>query len=193
MSGESRLVVGLVRGCHGLRGTLRVEPLTDRVERRFAPGAWLYVEGTDRRLTVAAAGTAEVGWRLRFEEVPDRTAAEQLVGAYLEAEVGPEDRLGQGEYYWHEVVGTAVTDLDGAPLGNVADVYRTGGAEVLLVRGPRGELDVPLVRPIVRVFAPDRGEIVVDGEALGLRGEPSGEGEVGEAGEAGEQRPDAGA
>jgi len=43
-----------------------------------------------------------------------------------------------------------------------------GGAEVLLVRGPAGELDIPVVRSIVRIFAPKRGEIVVDREALGL-------------------------
>ena len=42
------------------------------------------------------------------------------------------------------------------------------GAEVLLVRGPAGELDIPVVRSIVRIFAPKRGEIVVDRAALGL-------------------------
>jgi hypothetical protein len=51
------------------------------------------------------------------------------------------------------------------------DVYRAGGADVAVVHGPTGELDVPLVRSVVRIFAPGRGEIVVDGEALGLRGE----------------------
>jgi hypothetical protein len=40
-----------------------------------------------------------------------------------------------------------------------------------VVRGPAGELDIPLVRSVVRIFAPARGEIVVDGDALGLRGE----------------------
>jgi len=51
------------------------------------------------------------------------------------------------------------------------DVYRAGGAEVVVVRGPAGEVDIPLVRAVVRTFAPARGEIVVDGEALGLRGD----------------------
>ena len=34
--------------------------------------------------------------------------------------------------------------------------------------GPYGEFDVPAVRAFVRVFAPRRGEIVVDVEALDL-------------------------
>jgi hypothetical protein len=62
-----------------------------------------------------------------------------------------------------------VRGVDGAELGTVRDVYRSGGAEVFLVDGgPYGEFDVPAVRAFVRVFAPRRGEIVVDVEALDL-------------------------
>ena len=35
--------------------------------------------------------------------------------------------------------------------------------------GPYGEFDLPAVRAFIRVFAPRRGEIVVDAEALDLR------------------------
>ena len=105
---------------------------------------------------------------MRFAEVGDRTAAEALRDVYLEAIVEPGEELPRGEYYWHDVIGSSVTDVDGASLGEVVDIYRAGGAEVLLVRGPAGELDIPVVRSIVRIFAPKRGEIVVDRAALGL-------------------------
>jgi 16S rRNA processing protein RimM len=166
-----RLVVGQVRGFHGLRGTVRVESLTDREEERFAVGRTLFREGAEAPLTIVEASPDAVGWRLRFAEVPDRTAAESLRDVYLEVVVAPGEELPRGEFYWHEVIGAKVTDLDGTALGEVIDVYRAGGAEVVVVRGPVGELDVPLVRAVVRTFAPARGEIVVDGEALGIRGE----------------------
>jgi 16S rRNA processing protein RimM len=166
-----RLVVGQVRGFHGLRGTLRVESLTDRPDERFAVGQVLFREGSDSPLTITEADTDAVGWRVRFAEVPDRTAAEALRDVYLEAVVAPGQELPRGEFYWHQVVGSAVTDVDGTALGEVVDIYRAGGADVAVVRGPAGELDIPLVRSVVRIFAPARGEIVVDGDALGLRGE----------------------
>jgi 16S rRNA processing protein RimM len=167
-----RLVVGRVRGFHGLRGNVRVESLTDRAGERFAAGSVLFREGSEDRLTIVEAEPETRGWRLRFAEVPDRTAAESLRDVYLEAVVAPGEELPRGEYYWHQVIGAAVTDVHGTALGEVVDIYRAGGAEVLLVRGPAGELDVPLVRSVVRIFAPARGEIVIDGDALGLRGEP---------------------
>jgi 16S rRNA processing protein RimM len=166
-----RLVVGQVRGFHGLRGAVRVESLTDRAGERFAVGSVLFREGGEDRLTIVEAEQGTLGWRLRFAEVADRTAAESLRDAYLEAVAGPGEELPRGEYYWHQVIGAAVTDVEGAALGEVVDIYRAGGAEVLLVRGPAGELDVPVVRSVVRIFAPARGKIVVDGDALGLRGE----------------------
>lgn len=171
VTGE-RLVVALVRGVHGLRGAVRVEILTDRPEERYAPGSVLYREGSEEPLTVAWSSPVAdgPGWRVRFEEVGTRDTAEALKGAYLEVVAGPEAELGRGEYFWHEVIGATVSDVDGTILGTVRDVYRSGGAEVYLVSGgPYGEFDVPGVRAFVRVFAPRRGEIVVDAAALDLR------------------------
>jgi 16S rRNA processing protein RimM len=166
-----RLVVALVRGVHGLAGAVRVEILTDRPEERYAPRSVLYREGSDRPLTIVASSAIAdgPGWRLQFAEVRDRAAAEALRGAYLEIAAGPGAVLPRGAYFWHEVIGSTVTDVDGTVLGTVRDVYRSGGAEVYVVNGgPYGEFDVPGVRDFVRIFAPKRGEIVVDIEALDL-------------------------
>lgn len=166
---EGRLVVALVRGLHGLSGAVRVESLTDRPSERFARGRRLHREGSDEVLTIAASAVDGPGWRLRFEEIADRTAAESLRGAYLEAELEPGDELARGEYYWHEVIGATVRDLADRPLGTVVDVYRAGGVDAYVVRGePYGEFDLPALRDFIRVFAPRRGEIVVDAEALEL-------------------------
>ena len=168
-------MVALVRGVHGLNGAVRVEVLTDQPAERFVPAALLYPEGGDRALTIASAAPVEngPGWRLRFEEVPDRTSAEALRGLYLETLVRSDAELARGEYYWHEVIGVPVTATDGTVLGVVRDVYRAGGAEVFVVRdGPVGEFDLPAVRAFVRVLAPRRGEIVADADALDLRPPP---------------------
>ena len=169
---EKRLVVALVRGVHGLRGAVRVEILTDKPEARYAPGSVLFVEGGDKPLTVAWSSPIAdgPGWRIRFDEVGDRQAAEALKGTYLEIEAGPDAVLPRGEYFWHEVIGATVAGVDGTVLGTVKDVYRSGGAEIYTVSGgPYGEFDVPGVRAFIRVFAPQRGEIVVDAEALDLK------------------------
>ncbi|HSS36606.1 MAG TPA: PRC-barrel domain-containing protein, partial [Patescibacteria group bacterium] len=92
-----------------------------------------------------------------------------LRGVYLETDVPAADAPGRGAAYWHEVIGVPVRGLDGEELGSVADIYRVGEIDAYVVRGgPRGEFDVPAVRDFVRIFAPKRGEIVVDVAALEL-------------------------
>ena len=176
-----RLVVALVRGVHGLRGAVRVEVLTDRPEQRYRAGVVLHREGSDAPLTIASAEAIAdgPGWRLRFREIATRDAADTLRGAYLETTVHPVGELARGEVYWHEVVGAAVRGIDGAELGTVEDVYRVAENEVFVVGGgPFGTFDLPAVRAFIRIFAPRRGEIVVDAEALDLqppRVRPTGE------------------
>ncbi len=169
---DQRLVVALVRGVHGLRGAVRVEVLTDKPEQRYRTGSVLYREGSGDPLTIASAEAVAdgPGWRLRFKEITSRDAADTLRDAYLESEVHPAGELARGEVYWHEVVGAVVRDVNGTDLGVVQDVYRVGENEVYIVRGERfGTFDLPAVRAFIRVFAPRRGEIVVDAKALDLQ------------------------
>jgi len=163
----ARLAVGRIRGAHGLGGTVRVEVLSDD-ETRFAVGSVLFLEGETRRLTVSWSQPDKPGLLVRFARLTRREAVEGLVGRYLTAEADAAT-LPDGAYYCHELPGATVTATDGEVLGTAADVFRTGGSEVLVVTGgPRGEVLVPLVRAVVVEFAPRDGRIVVDPGALDL-------------------------
>ena len=166
-------MVALVRGVHGLRGAVRVEVLTDRPEDRFAAGRVLYREGDDRPLTIASAEAVAdgPGWRLRFREVADarggRRAARRLsrVGRPARRRARPRrGTTGTRSSASRSAASTAPSS------GTVGDVYRVGETEVYVVDGgPYGAFDLPAVRAFIRIFAPRRGEIVVDAEALDLR------------------------
>jgi 16S rRNA processing protein RimM len=137
------------------------------------PGVALYLEGSDETLTIDEASPVAdgPGWWLRFREIPDRNAAERLRDVYLEIDAPDEPRV-PGLWFFHELLGLAVRSQSGEDLGAVVEIYRAGGAEVFVVRGPRGELDVPGVRGIVAELAPERGEMIVDLDALALDARP---------------------
>ena len=90
---------------------------------------------------------------------------------YLEIDM-PDEPREPGRWLWHELEGLAVRSGDGEDLGRIVELYHAGGADVFVVRGPRGELDVPGVRGIVIDLAPERGEMVVDLDALALDARP---------------------
>jgi 16S rRNA processing protein RimM len=161
-----RLTVGLIRGLHGLRGAVRVEVLSDD-PARFEVGSVLYPDGQDATLTVAWAQADGPGILIRFGERPTRESVEDLRDRYLEARVT--EALPADHVYWHDLADIPVVTTTGEELGRVADVFRAGGAEVLVVRGGgRGEVLVPVVGTIIAEFAPREGRIVVDPDALDL-------------------------
>jgi len=163
-----RLVVGLVRGLHGLNGAVRVEVLTDD-EKRFREGSRVFREGSIDPLDLIWVQPDAPGLLVRFQQVPTRDVAEGLRDAYLEVD-RPADALPEGAAYWHEVIGVTVATTAGEALGTVVDIFRAGENEVFVVRGgPRGEILVPAVRAIVTTFRPGAGgRIEIDADALGL-------------------------
>jgi 16S rRNA processing protein RimM len=165
---DDRLAVGLVRGVHGLRGVVRVEILSDNADR-FNAGSVLYVEGSERPLTIVSAHRDGPGLLVQFREVKDRPTADTLREKYLEV---PTDResLPADSWYWHDVVGCAVSTDSGVDLGIVREVFRVGESEVYVVVGDRGETLVPAVAAVVTKLDPPNKRIVVKGAALGISG-----------------------
>jgi 16S rRNA processing protein RimM len=99
-------------------------------------------------------------WAIRIEGVADRSAAERLVGAEV---LAPRDALGEaGEdrHYWADLEGLPVVTVAGEEVGKVTGLYETGGVDVLVVTGEKGEKLVPLA-PYVEVDLAAK-RIVVD-------------------------------
>jgi 16S rRNA processing protein RimM len=145
-----RLEVGRVVKPHGLQGEVVVVAITNRPER-FDAGARLWVDGVER--AILSSRPHQDRWLLRFDEVPDRTAAEGLRGAVLTAE--PLDEAPGGEVWVHEVVGAEVVDRAGAPIGVVTSVEANPAHDLLVLEG--GTLV-----PMVFVVKQHPGRVVVD-------------------------------
>jgi 16S rRNA processing protein RimM len=156
-----RLAVARVTGVKGLRGAMRIEPLTDRPER-LAPGEEIYLEGeaSPRRIV-------DVEWGGRIPAITwggivTRESAEALKDRYLEVDAA---ELPEGTYYWHQLEGLQVVDPNGTSLGTLISVFRVGENEVYRVENEAGEeLLIPALRDVVREIDLPNGRMTVDYE-----------------------------
>ena len=136
MTAVERVTVGHVVKPHGLRGEVAVRPTTD-VPDRLAPGVAVWVAGT--ATTVATSRSHQGRLLVRFADVHDRTAAERLRGATVEAAPVAAEEL--DTYLAAELVGVPVVDGDGRPLGTVValvELPAVAGYDLLEVAGPDG-------------------------------------------------------
>lgn len=159
-TGEDKLRIGRILRAHGVQGMLRVEPLTDFLDR-FEPGTQVFVD--DHSLTVASMEQAEGALLLRFREIGNRTEAEKLTGAYMTVPLGQARRLPDDHFYHFELIGMRVLDASsGRQLGTVAEVLAYPANDVLRVSGVQGEVLVPMVKAIVRSVDKAARQILVD-------------------------------
>ena len=145
---DDRIVIGRIGAPHGVRGDLRIIPLTDFPER-FAQ--MREVMAGDELLHITAVKPQGRNILMHFREYDVRETAQRLTGCVLtvpRAEAAP---LDEGEYYVFDIVGLTVRDEDGNELGTVTDVLRTGSNDVYAVRDAEGhELLVPALRTVVQ-------------------------------------------
>lgn len=144
-----RVLVGLVRRPHGLRGEVKVEVQSDNPER-FAPGAVMFLALPGRpqasqRLEIASVREDRDTLLVHFVGHDDRNAVEGWQGGRLEVEASMIPALPPGEIYSFELLGRPVVDERAGEIGVVADVVDDGGGTLLLVKHQGAVLPIPYV------------------------------------------------
>lgn len=144
-----------------------MEVRTDSPAERFAIGNRLraVLPGGDiRRLTVAAAREHSGRLLVRFHEVDERGAAEELRGAVLTASVADlPPTADPDEFYDHQLEGLTVCMVDGVLVGTVREVSHGPAGDLLVVERDGGhEALVPFVRAIVAEVDIAAGRVVLD-------------------------------
>lgn len=159
-SASPPLRIGRVLKAHGVRGGLRVEPLTDFPDR-FNPGRQVTVEG--RLLTISRSQQSDEGLIVTFAGIEDREQAAALRGAYITVPLDDARPLPADRYYHFQLVGLTVVDSrGGGTLGTVREVLSYPANDVLLVTGAGGERLVPMVSSVILKVDLDVGQITVD-------------------------------
>ena len=150
--------VGVVAGAHGPAGALRVLPDSDN-PGRYAPGGEISIGGQAYR--IAAAAPLKTAYLVRLDGVDDANAAAALAGEAVLAAEATAPPLPEGVYYHYQLIGLTVTGADGAPLGVLTEVLRTGANDVYVVASENAELLVPAVSDVVRAVDLERGVMTV--------------------------------
>jgi 16S rRNA processing protein RimM len=157
-----RICVGAIAGAFGVQGEVRLKSFCAAPEDIAAYGP-LFTEDGQRRFTVRLTRPVAGGLGARLSGVATREAADALRGTTLWADRARLPRLPDDEFYHADLIGLAVQDTGGAPLGSVAAVHNHGAGDILEIRGPGGQtLLLPFTRTAVPTVDLAAGRIVAD-------------------------------
>ena len=147
---EKLIIIGKITGAHGVRGELKVFPLTDD-PRRFLKLKECIICGQkfekpeDKVCQSARMDRGNV--LVRFEGVLDRDAAELLRGRFIAVTRDNAVKLKKDSYFITDLKGLKVIDDERGEVGTVTDCFETGPQFTLEIkRDKKKDLMLPFVK-----------------------------------------------
>jgi len=129
------LVLGKMGGAYGIRGWLKVFSSTEAAESIFDYQPW-FIERAGKWQQVELES-----WRhhnqdliIKVKGIDDRDAATQLTNCEITVDSAQLPELNDGDYYWKDLMGLQVVNVDGYEMGKVIDLMETGSNDVLVVK-----------------------------------------------------------
>ncbi|WP_032093487.1 MULTISPECIES: ribosome maturation factor RimM [Pasteurellaceae] len=128
-------VVGKLGSTYGIRGWLRVYSSTEQAESIFDYQPWfLNIKGQWQPAELESWKHHNHELIVKLKHVNDREAAQILANVEIGVDLSVFPALAEGDYYWHDLIGCQVVNLQGYAMGTVAEMMETGSNDVLVVR-----------------------------------------------------------
>lgn len=141
---RDRVCLGHIAGAHGIKGWCRIHSDTEPREAIFDYRPWLI--GDDEKPMQVLLGRKQGKYLVaEIEGISDRDAAESLAGRKIAVYRDQLPDLPDSHYYWTDLIGLSVYNLDGLDLGSIKEMIATGANDVMRVQGDRERL-IPFIQ-----------------------------------------------
>jgi len=130
---DDLVLVGYISGAFGIQGWVRIRPYSADANAMLSAKQWWIDQPAIRTVNRLEAKIHGEDLVARLAGVADRNAAEALRGATVKISRQDFPVLSGDEFYWVDLIGSAVTNLQGESLGVVRDLMDNGAHPILRV------------------------------------------------------------
>ena len=157
------LSIGQIINTHGLRGAVKVYPLTDDISR-FKKLKEVYVEENDGivKYKVESVKFLSSTVSVKLKGVDSEEAANKLRGSYIKVDRKSAVKLPKDTYFICDLIDLEVYDEKGLLLGTVKDVLQTGSNDVYVIQSSGKDILIPALKDIVKKIDLENKKILVE-------------------------------
>ena len=166
---DDLVLVAYVSGAYGLAGWIRLRPYSAEASALLHAKTWWMDKPALQDVSVMEVRTQGEDVVARIMGVADRVSAENLRGATVQIRRSHFPPLDDNEFYWVDLIGHAVENLQGVSLGLVVGLMDNGAHPILKVADLPGsdqkkpeELLIPFVDRFVSSVDQTAKKITVD-------------------------------
>lgn len=144
--------IGVIANTHGIKGELKIKPLTDSIEERFVKGKEVLVKYQNQLVpfTIKTIREAKGMIFVAFEGFNNINDVEKYKGSYIVLSTDELHDLAEDEVYHFQLIGCEVVDEQDKVIGTVKEVIETGANDIIRVvkDDPKGML-IPYVKSFI--------------------------------------------
>ena len=157
------LSIGQIINTHGLRGAVKVYPLTDDISR-FKKLKEVYVEENDGivKYKVESVKFLSSTVSVKLKGVDSEEAANKLRGFYIKVDRKSAVKLPKDTYFICDLIDLEVYDEKGLLIGTVKDVLQTGSNDVYVIESSGKDILIPALKDIVKKIDLENKKILVE-------------------------------
>jgi 16S rRNA processing protein RimM len=145
---DDKVIIGKIGAPHGVRGDVRVIPLTDFPDR-FHQLKTVYTDD-GAKLTVESARFHKQFVLVKFRGIDTMNDTEPLRGKLIKVRREDAVVLPEGHYYFFDIIGLSVYTETGEHLGDITDILQTGSNDVYVAeRKNEKPLLIPALKEVV--------------------------------------------
>jgi 16S rRNA processing protein RimM len=148
---EQRLKVGVITATHGIKGEVKVFPLTDDVSR-FKDLKKVYLDTKKEVLTLEITSVKFFKNQaiLKFKGIDTINDIEKYKHCELLIDRSDAVPLEEDEYFIADLIGLDVYTEENESLGKTVDVITTGANDVYVIKGEKyGEILIPAIKECI--------------------------------------------
>ena len=166
-SAQRMITVGRLHGAFGVRGEVKLESFTDPDSAIAGYQPWMLRDagGGERPCEGVRVRVGAKGLIATIPGIDDRETADASRGTDVLVPRSALPPPAPGEYYWVDLEGLRVVNLEGVAFGTVSHVFSTGANDVLAVHGERERMVPFLIPDYVKTVDFDAGLVTVDWDA----------------------------
>lgn len=160
---QKRLEIGQIINTFGIKGEVKVFPLTDDI-KRFDDLETVYVKTKkeSQLYNIESIKYHKNFVLIKFKGINTVEQAEILRNSYLEVDREQAIPLNEGEYFIADLIGLEVYSDEGKLIGKVDDIYNTGANDIYVVKDDLGKQTLlPGIKDVIKSVDLEKGQIIV--------------------------------
>lgn len=155
-------IIGKIINTHGIKGDLKIYPLTDSLDRFFHLEK-VYIGDSKEEAIIKEVNVHKGFVLLRFKNLENINDVLKYKEQFIYVDDENRVKLQENQYFISDLIGCKVLLLDGKELGLLIDVLQGGANDVYVVSTQeKKEFLIPAVSEFIKIVDIDNNLIVID-------------------------------